>query len=579
MKIRQIFGLCGYGWYGYGGHQTPLSKPFRIEGTDLLNSGGKWISTVRAGSKFGLHRLFIDNWQVVPETQPPFTIKTNPTEQNFYLDDFFKLEHANGIKNIVSLSGCFDWYKPALSGQSQRKHACYNPAMSPSDRKAWADFANYCKLWAEYFKDKGLTDWLQLLNEWDFPFGINDPLTPEDYAVGAWEAIKAIRSVSPNQKIMLGCTLTPELETFIRLIGKLDELAESEGHPKERNVTLSFNLYNRDKSTNQTSGIGATFEETDTLGKFLKPFNDWCEHEGFDWMMTETGYNSSPSTSAAAMKNKAPLLQGFTVEESQGVLSIRTALICGSLSKCVGVTFYHCKDGYEAEPFTYHGFNYDKDFGGKEDWSAKPARTICEAFLDTYGDYEVTQYTKQGEIHSVKLTKGTDVKQLSWTDKKNISNVTPIPSIVTVIPPIEPPNPPTMARKIFITTGTVASYSPANELTEGENVPLGNYALYVDGEPPVTLSVIKEGGAVVIPARTEGGKPLAFGGDDAGKLRPLALTQGTHIVKVSGQPDLKFTVGATAPTPPVDIKGTEFFKTTQGKVKFKFADNTEVTLP
>lgn len=439
MKLNEIFGACMYNWYGAGSHQSIGRLPLSVNGLDLVNADGKWVSTIRALPNFKLHRAFVDNWSIVPETQPPFTIKVQPTEQNFYYDDFFKLQKANGIKNILSLSGCFDWYKAALGSHSQRKSACYNPAMSPTDPAAWQDLAHLCKLVAERYRDNGLVDYIQVLNEWDFRWNVPHIVTPEEYAVGFYECYKAIRSVSTTQKIMVGCTLTPEMPTIIRLFAKLDSLAASEGKPKVRDVTVTFNLYSRSKSANQGEGVGATFEETDQYGRFLKPLNDWCEQEGVTWAMTESGYNSSPSTSAAAMKNRAPQLEGFTIEESQGILAIRTALICASLSKCVGVTFYHCKDGYEAEPFTYHGFNYDKDFGGKPDWSAKPARTICEEFLEKYGEHEVGEFRRNPiGTYYVGLDLNGTYTLLAWTDKNVLGTVTPMPAFFWELPPTSP---------------------------------------------------------------------------------------------------------------------------------------------
>lgn len=431
-KLNDIFWACTYAWYGAGGHQSigtkfpPPADPFKIQGTDLVNASGKWVSTIRALPKFN-HRMFVDNWIVVPETasnNQTFTLRTEPTEQNFYFDSFFKLQKANGLKNIWSASGCFDWYKPDLGEFSQRKSACYNPKLPPTNPLAWADLAHLCKLIAARYKDNGLLDYLQILNEWDFRWNVPHVVTPQEYAVCFKVCYEAIRSVSATQKIMAGCTLTADIQTARAFVTALKALYQAEGKQMPTDWTYTVNNYIRKGDTNQGSGIGATPEEVDRYGVFFKPLNDLCETEDITWGITESGYNSSPSTSATAMKNKAPLLEGMTLEESVAALTIRTALICASLSKCVCVCFYHCKDGYEAEPFTYHGFNYDKDFGGKPDWSAKPVRTISEAFLEKYGEFTVSEYQEFNDIHSVVISDG-DI--FAWTDKKNVGTNTPMP--------------------------------------------------------------------------------------------------------------------------------------------------------
>ncbi len=439
MKLKDIFGICGYAWYGFGGHQSIGKMPFTIQGTDLVNADGKWVSTVRAAPMFKLHRMFIDSWIIVPETNPPFTLKTEPTEQNFYFDSFFKLQKANGITNIASISGCFDWYVPQLGSFSQRKTACYNPNIAPSSPAAWQDLANLCKLIAERYRDNGLLDYIQVLNEWDFRWNVPHVLTPEEYAVGFKVCYEAIKAANPNQKVMSGCTLNADITTAKRFIGAFGQLYHNEGNFMPTDWTFTVNNYIRTGDANQGNGIGATPEEVDRYGVFFKPLNDLCEQEGLTWAITETGYNTSPSTSASAMKNKAPTLEGFTLEEAQGILAIRTALICASLSKCVGLTFYHIKDGYEAEPFTFHGFNYDKDFGGKPDWSAKPARTICENFLATYGDYEVQDFTNWSPAYFATLKNGNALKALNWTDKKVVGGITPMPTETQVQPPVNEP--------------------------------------------------------------------------------------------------------------------------------------------
>lgn len=579
MLLKDIIGICMYNWYGAGGHQGGVALPLNIVGDDLVNASGKWVSTIRALSKFKLHRAFVDNWVMVRETQPPFTISTNPTEQNFYFDEFFKLQKANGITNIWSASGCFDWYVPALGGKSQRKSACYDPTKQPTDPTAWADLAELCKQiayrysWGEL---NGLLDYIQVLNEWDFRWNVPRIITPEEYAVGFYECYKAIRSVSATQKIMVGCTLTPEMQTITRLFAALDKLSAAEGKPKVRDVVVTFNLYSRTDSVNQGSGIGATYEEVNQFGRFLNPLNDFCKQEGLKFACTETGHNSSPSTSASAMKNKAPALEGYTIEEAQGILAVRTGLIYASLSECVGVTFYHTKDGYEAEPFTYHGFCYDKDFGGKEDWSAKPARTIVETFLAQYGERRVTAYRKNTDFHAVDLTGATDTITLVWTDKKKIGSYDAMPRIGTLpTPNTPPPNPTPTPTTMIIGISTKADRSDFAILSEAKNLAAGNY--YIEARqatPTVSFSLKKDG--IVVKTQSENGAPYDLAGG-----QPYNLTAGDYELTVKDKATpagivISFTVGAVAPPTPAKEPVTETW-IENGKVFFKTAVKTYST--
>ncbi|GIU70126.1 MAG: hypothetical protein KatS3mg002_1362 [Candidatus Woesearchaeota archaeon] len=421
MKIKDLFGICFYYWYGSGGHQSIGKLPLSVQNTELINADGKWVSTIRNTNEFKLHRAFVDNWIVVPETESnnqTFTLKTNPTEQNFYFDEYFKLMKANGITNIWCASGCFDWYKPFLGSNSQRKSACYDPRLSPSDPAAWKDFAHLCKLIAQKYNDTGLVDYIQCLNEWDFRWNVARVITPEEYAVCFKQCYDAIRSVSQSQKIMAGCTLTPDMDTAIRFVNKLEQLYQDEGKSMPTDWVYTFNNYIRTESNNQGSGVGATAEEVDRYNVFFKPLNDFLTEKNIDgFACTESGWNTSPSTSVSAMKSKAPSLEGFSIEEAQGILMIRTTLILASLPKFKGITYYHCRDEYEAEPFTYMGVN-------RKDWTPKPARIIIQQFLNEYGNNEVKSFFRTGDTYHVILDNNNT---LSWTDKTNIGTLTPMP--------------------------------------------------------------------------------------------------------------------------------------------------------
>lgn len=396
--LRSKTASCGYPWYGAGGHQGGISTPLTVQGVDLVTPSGKWVSTIRALPQFHM-RGFVDNWIVVPETlsnNQTFTIRTEPTEQNFYYDSFFRLLHANGNKIIWSASGCFDWYVPHLGGKSQRKTACYDPRLSPTDTVAWLDLAHLCKLVTEMYQYNGLVDYIQVLNEWDFRWNVPYILKPQEYAVGFRMCYKAIRSVSKTQKIMIGATLTADLPTAKLLMRSIDSVFIINGETPPRDIIYTVNNYIRVGDDRQGNGIGATPESVDRYNVFFKPLNDFCKSIGIKFAITETGYNSSPSTSATAMKNKAPALEGYSLEEAQGILDMRVILILASLSECEMICIYHARDFYEAEPFTYHGLN-------RKDWSAKPARLIIEEYLDVYAHWHVQNFRQQGLLYGVDM--------------------------------------------------------------------------------------------------------------------------------------------------------------------------------
>lgn len=440
--LKDITASCGYFWYGSGGHQSGVGGDLTINGYDLVNSSGKWVSTIRALPDFHM-RGFVDNWIVVPETESnnqTFTLKTEPTEQNFKYDSYFELQHANGNKVIWSASGCFDWYVPYLNGKSQRKTACYDPRLSPSDTSAWLDLAHLCGLIAERYKDNGLVDYIQVLNEWDFRWGVPYVLKPQEYAVGFRMAYKAIRKKSATQKIMIGATLTADMATAKLLMRSIDSVFVLNNETPPRDIIYTVNNYIRAGDNNQGNGVGATPESVDRYEVFFKPLNDFCKELGIKYAITETGYNSSPSTSASAMKNKAPSLEGYTLEEAQGILDMRIILQNASLSECEMVCLYHCKDGYEAEPFTYHGLNYDKDFGGKPEWSAKPARTIIEKYLTDFGGLDVRNYRHRDSLYAVDLYASNEkVSSLVWTDRKRVGIYDAKPRIGTLELPNQSP--------------------------------------------------------------------------------------------------------------------------------------------
>lgn len=436
MTIEQLTRVTSYPWYGAGGHQSLGAPPyvFTVNGHDLVNKDGKWVSTLRALHRYNL-RLFVDSWRIVPETtsnNQSFTIKLNPTEQNFFYDDFLKLLQANGRNAIICPSGLFDWL--VVPGYSQRKSACYDHSKSPSDPTAWKDFAHLFKLLTEYFKDKPYKVKLQGGNELDFRWQVMHELTPEEIAVGQWEFIKAVFDTNPEQDIMLGCTLNPTMDTYNRITNTIDQLAAAEDRlvPWHK-ITWSDNHYVRDAGGNQGGGLADTPEsQWEQTYVYRTQLNTACKLRGMKWEITEQGYSNSTSTSFAALKQKAPTLQGVSHDVAPGVLWFRSMLMYASFSECVGVSRYHCKNGFEQEPFLFIGINHDDDFDiGKEDWSDKECKIYYEQQLDLFGKHDVVKYHRANGIYYAEFENG---KILHWSDKVNVGTATPIPTETTLIP-------------------------------------------------------------------------------------------------------------------------------------------------
>lgn len=103
-------------------------------------------------------------------------------------------------------------------------------------------------------------------------------------------------------------------------------------------------------------------------------------------------------------------------------------------------------------------------------------------------------------------------------------------------------------RKAFITSNPTSPYTPVTELTEGKNIPVGRYAIYVDGAAGVALELFKDN-VSFIAKRTEGYPPLAVGGDDAGKLRLKDFPAGAYRLVMNTEV-INFTVGTTTPPSP-----------------------------
>lgn len=426
MKLKDILGITSYYWYGNGGHFRSAQMPLTISGKDLVNSSNQRVCTIEATSNFKLNRAFVDNWIVVG--QDANDLQTNPTEQNFFYDEYFKLYKANGITNIWSATGQFDWFPKYINPStgkeySQRKSACFHPDYSPLDPLAWADLAMLCRAITLRYKDTGLLDYLQPLNEFDFRWNVKHVLTPEEYAVCFYECYKAIRSVSQTQKIIMGSTINPTIDTLQRFMTKLDTLSTI----PIRDFYLDFHWYMRDGSSNQGGGTTGITPEDANAYEFGKQLDNFCQTNNLPgWFCTETGWATDNS------KQHAPDLEGYTRAEAQGILFTRLALIWGACEYCKGITFWHSRDLYDSEPYAYAGVN-------NKDWSAKPGRLIVDDFLTRYGEFEVSDFYKSTQVQDMYsiVLKGQG-KGLAWSNKNRNGIYTAMPAEVIIGEPTKP---------------------------------------------------------------------------------------------------------------------------------------------
>ena len=476
MKLTELFGLTTYLQYGGGpAHQN--------------------ISSV---DKFKLQRAFVSNSVT---TKGNDLQRFQPTHQNFKYDDYLALCKNAGIEMIYCTQGSFDYME--TSGSSG-KSMPINDGANPKDLNSWEEIAKACKQIAiRYAADSAgsldlanvyqdstylsntpkagldLIKAIEIQNEWNFKAswsGAFKTIEPEEYAYCFMACYLAIREVSATVPIIMGGGIGGEITDVTRFLAELKIISANLGIPMPKDFYVCFHWYMRFGTTNQTGGqYGISPEEADAY-KLGKDLDDVCKAEGLlGWYCTETGWSTDNS------KQSAPIQQGFTREESQGVLMVRLALIWSSIPSFKGVTFWHCRDDYDATPYAKGGINY-------KNWSAKPARTISESFLSTYGDYEVSDYKINDGIHSVKLIKD-DVITLSWTDGDVIGNVTPMPTVTTVVPPIVIPPNELEAEVTSITLVHAASKEVISELT--------NESQFVNYVDPLTIEAKIENGTSV----------------------------------------------------------------------------------
>lgn len=391
MKLKDILGVTSYLWYG----------------------GGPTHGSIASVDKFKFQRFFVDNFACTRNT---LELKTEPTWQNFKYDTYLQTLKTAGVTTVWATAGVFDWIPMPINPStgkeySRRKSMSYDPAKDPTQPETWDEYAELCRQIVTYYNGKGLLDYLEIGNEWDFKWNVPHVITPEEYAVCLKRVLDVCLPVNSTVKIAMGGGISPKVETFERVIAKLKELYQAEGKTMPKEWCLNYHWYMRNGSSDQGNGTSGITPEDANAYDFGLSLDAIVEREGLDgWMCTETGWATDNS------KQHTP--DGMDRYDGQGWLMVRLSLIWGACKHCKGISFWHCRDLYDAEPYAYGGIN-------NKNWTAKPARTICEDYLAKYGDKEIEGYKKVGDKHYAYLSGGTI---LGWENLTAPVEVTEVPT-------------------------------------------------------------------------------------------------------------------------------------------------------
>lgn len=407
--------------------------------TYWVYGGGPGHYNTTATSMFGLHRAFVSNYVV---TQGNLDLRVEPTWQNFKYDTYLTQLKALGIKAIWCTQGAFDWQN--VQGK-QGKVMPIPDGANAMDPANWWEIAELCRQVAIRYADDttqhldkarvysdpanpnhylnntpkaglNLLAGIEVQNEWDFKqawSGATRTITPEEFAACFKACYDAIRSVSQTIPIIMGGGISPEISTFTRFLNQLKALYAAEGKQMPTDFHLCFHWYMRNGSSDQGGGTAGITPEDARAYEFGKSLDTLCEQwKLLGWFCTETGWATDTS------KQSAPILEGFTREESQGILMLRLVLIWGACKYHKGISFWHCRDDYDLPPYAKGGVN-------TKSWAPKPARTIWESFMAKYGEKEVQSYANFSGLHHITFTDGTS---LNWTNLKNSNGWTPMPT-------------------------------------------------------------------------------------------------------------------------------------------------------
>lgn len=438
------------------------------------------------------HRHFADNRRYVAgggnddynlASRNELMVARSP--QGWFTDEYLQLLKDNGVNAIWTLQGRFPW-QDTIGKPGKVMPIMEADYANQSDPSVWKDLADFAAQLAIRYADDtaafldearvwqydptlgsqnlhlqylnntpkaglGLVDAIQVLNEPNFNpswSGATNAVTAEGTAAAYYAVYQAVRKYSQTMRIITGPPIGIKNDReFLRRV--LNHLKTLFGGTVPSDVEISFHWYMREKDqdqskTGQDTGASPEFVDAYELGKWV---NDLChEFNIAGWWCTETGWSAAPEPDIDKSANAAPIQEGFTQLESQGILMKRLLLIWGSLDKHQGTTFWHCKDHYDSGAFFKGGLLYDDS-----ESTPKPARDIYVDFIDEYHGWDVTGYypnPETNEFYAMLEDEFGTIRVLGWSDRvfNNEKNLTPDPKIVTEVPvviepPIEQPEP------------------------------------------------------------------------------------------------------------------------------------------
>lgn len=454
MTLNELIGCNSYPCYGGGGAFSSGWLPMTIQGFDVIKSGGQRVYTIDKLYPFKLQRFFVDNFIFTNKD----SINTEPTTSgNLYYDTYFKLCKAHGIQTWWAPAGVFSWYEmptnPSTGKTYSRRKSIPIPHYKngthgdPFKKETWDDIANHSKRIAEHYKGTGLLDYLELVgNEViDFPWNTLLTGTPQIAAEGAYWCYKAVESIGTDLKLILPSGTSWNLERLRELPFYLKKKFESMGDvfPENRFYLTSHNYMN-DAAQNQggASTTGITPEDAQ-IHLWGKGVDSICrDYKLLGCLIGETGYGVDNDG------QHAPDLEGLNRWQSQALCNLRTALILGAASEYFrGVAYYHCRHLFDQGKYDYTGYS-DKN------WNWTEAMFITVDFKEKYGEFTPIEYSFVNQVSTVKLQKGTEVKYLQWTNKKNAGTLTPnFKEVTEPQPTTEPITSKTFSNKKLLLNG------------------------------------------------------------------------------------------------------------------------------
>ena len=510
--------------------------------TYLQYGGGPSHQNLDGVIEYKLQRAFVSNSVT---TLADDRARFQPTHQNYKYDDYLNLCKANGIRMIYCTQGSFSYMNTTGSSGKSMPIA---DGDDPKDLASWAEVAKLCKQIAiRYAADSAaslgdanvyqdatylsntplagldLIEAIEIQNEWNFKSswsGALRTITPDEYAYCFMACYLAIREVSATIPIIMGGGIGGDITDMSGMLAEIEVICADLAIPVPTDFYLCFHWYMRFGTTNQTGGQYGISPEEALAIDLANQVDALCTTYSLPgWYCTETGWATDSS------KQSAPVQEGYTREESQGILMIRLMLIWGSVPSFKGVSFWHCRDDYDSPPYAKGGINY-------RNWSAKPARTICAAFKDVYDDYWVTDFYKTGDIYYAVLDNGVDSVILNWTDGVNNGTVTPMPTVVGFAPPPDPDPDPIVAE--------VVSIKYLDSATKELIGLVENFSEFVVTEVTTTIEALVQNGdsvsfvltGPVSETRIESASPYVLFGNAGSLYNGSVLPVGTYSLLV-----------------------------------------------